>query len=127
MIGTARDLLIAIALAVLVVSNGYGQPAGPASAPAALPHPAPCSCEPSNTLPQLMLAPPGIAGPPACAPYEDDNGPLLKGSPFLDWPACAPPGCFGAIELDLVGPHIKNRLTGSVTVNGATDQVHLPT
>jgi hypothetical protein len=29
--------------------------------------------------------------------------------------------------LDLVGPHIKNRLTGSVTVNGATDQVHLPT
>jgi hypothetical protein len=66
------------------------------------------------------------AGPPACIPYEDGNGPLLKGSPLLEEPVCAPPGWFGAVELDLVGPHINNHMSTSVTTNVGTDQVFLP-
>ena len=62
-----------------------------------------------------------------CNPYEDHNGPLLCGDPLLDAPPWAPPGWFGALEADLVGTHIKNRLTDSVTVGGVTDNIHLPT
>jgi hypothetical protein len=67
-------------------------------------------------------------GPPACAPYEDKNGPLLKGHPLLDEPSFAPPGWFGAVEVDVVGPHIKNRLVSTFpVVPGGVEQVHLPT
>jgi hypothetical protein len=64
-------------------------------------------------------------GPPACAPYEDTNGPLLIGDPLLDSPSWAPPGWFGAVEVDAVGPHIKNRI--AQFVGPAGDFVHLPT
>src|SRR5262249_44793757 len=68
-----------------------------------------------------------LPGPPACAPYEDANGPLLKGSPLLDWPGWAPPGWFAALELDVVGPQLKTRLMASVAATGRRDQVHPPT
>jgi hypothetical protein len=46
----------------------------------------------------------------------------------LDRPPAPLPGWFAAVELNLVGPHIKNRLRSAVTVNGfAPDVVHLPT
>jgi hypothetical protein len=59
-----------------------------------------------------------------CNPYEDCNGPLLEGDPLLDAPCWAPPGWFAALELDLVGTHIENRLKSTLT-NG--DFIHLPT
>jgi hypothetical protein len=66
-----------------------------------------------------------LCGPPACAPYDDSNGPLLKGHPLLDEPACAPPGWFAAIEVDVIGPHIKNHLVSALPVTSLGDQVHV--
>jgi hypothetical protein len=37
------------------------------------------------------------------------------------------PGWFGAVELDLLGVHIKNRLVAPVAVGDVVDTVHLPT
>jgi hypothetical protein len=78
-------------------------------------------------------------GPPACAPFEDANGPLLRGDPLLDLPGCATPGWIAGIEATIVGVHIKNRLAASVPVLGpfpppttfpdtheVIDTVHLP-
>jgi len=40
----------------------------------------------------------------------------------------APPGWFGATELDLVAPQIRNKLTSTaLTTTGVTDTIHLPT
>jgi hypothetical protein len=77
--------------------------------------------------------PPGVqCAPPAqaelCNPYEDRNGPLLVGNPFLDGKTSSPPGWFGAAEVDVVGTHIKNHLINSITTgSGFMDTVHLPT
>jgi hypothetical protein len=60
-------------------------------------------------------------------PYQDTNGPLLRGDPLLENPPNRPPGWFGGIEADLVWPHIKNRVTGSVMLDDITNTVHLPT
>lgn len=69
-----------------------------------------------------------LPGPPACAPFEDHNGPLLIGDPLLDRPDLPPPGWFSAVELDLLGPHLRNRLVHDVSIAGLfTDTVHLPT
>jgi hypothetical protein len=102
------------------------------SAPA--PSPGPVGIAP-GLLPAAGHGPAPAHGPatpphasPACAPYEDDNGPLLKGHPLLDAPSFAPPGWFGAVEVDVVGPHIKNRLISTFPVlPGGADHVHLPT
>jgi hypothetical protein len=59
---------------------------------------------------------------PFCNPYEDNNGPLLKGDPCLDSPCWAPPGWFFGVELDVVGSHVKNRLVGQI----GDDTVHVP-
>jgi hypothetical protein len=75
--------------------------------PAAYPH-APC-------LP--------VGGPAACAPYEDCNGNLLKGDPFLDPQDLPPPGWFGTVEVDVIGPHLKNRLNSSVALEVAPRSV----
>jgi hypothetical protein len=147
----ARGLLPSLALMALAAGNVQAQTAALAtgtSAPAAatastapqlLPPPVStegpagsCCLGQPSARPDLGLGRRDLClarpspGPPACAPYEDYNGPLLKGSPLLDWPEWAPPGVFGAVELDIVGPHVKNRLMGPVSVNGGTDQVHTP-
>jgi hypothetical protein len=74
--------------------------------------------------------PPPCALPGPCAPFEDCNGKLLRGDPFvdrLDYPA---PGWFAAIDLTLVVPHVKNGLSDTVTLPGGggpvSDTVHLP-
>src|SRR5262249_43088268 len=69
--------------------------------------------------------PPVSVGYPA--PYQDRLDPPWRGDPLLDRPG-QPPGWFAGVELNLVGPHIKNRLTTPVTVAGfLPDTVHLPT
>jgi hypothetical protein len=66
--------------------------------------------------PKCINCYPNVPGPPACAPFEDRNGPLLKGNPLLDVPGLPQPGWFAAVDLNLVGPHVKNRLNSMVTV-----------
>jgi hypothetical protein len=87
--------------------------AAPAGATAALPPPNPVPDAPPH---QTVF-------PPPCAPYEDCNGPLLKGDPNLDRPGYPAPGWFGAVELDLVGVHLKNRLTSLVTLQPGSGPV----
>ena len=65
------------------------------------------------------------SGPPACAPYEDTNGPLLIGDSLLDYPLSAPPGWYAGVDVDAVGLHIKNRMFQ--TVGPKMDLVHLAT
>jgi len=64
-------------------------------------------------------------GPPACARYEDTNGPLLIEDPLLDYPPSAPPGWFAGVDVAAVGSHIKNRMYQ--TVGPEKDLVHLAT
>jgi hypothetical protein len=64
---------------------------------------------------------------PPCAPYEDNNGPLLIGNALLD-SAPATPGWVAALDLGIVVPHVENRLFADVTrTSGTTAFVHLPT
>jgi hypothetical protein len=60
-------------------------------------------------------------------PYEDRNGPLLKGNPFLDGPAGTGPGWFAAVEVDPAWVHVGNQLVGLVSFGNITDRVELPT
>jgi hypothetical protein len=76
-------------------------------------------------LPDVPCASPGPQ--PPCNPWEDRNGPVLKGDEFLDDKGDSPPGWFGALEAGLVASHIRNHLTNQVSVAGGTDTVHLPT
>jgi hypothetical protein len=46
---------------------------------------------------------------------------------LLDPPPLPPPGWFGDVEIGIIVPHVKNRLTDTVTFpGGATDPVHVP-
>jgi hypothetical protein len=62
-----------------------------------------------------------------CSPHEDNNGDLLRCDPLLT--SCpAPPGWFGAVEVGVVAPAVRNnQVNGPVTVGGVTTQVQLPT
>lgn len=123
--------LVAVLTAAAWCTAGRGAdpvsaPPAPASPPAALlGSPGPAAAPPP--------APPGPYGsfdqPAPCPPYQDCNGRLLWGDPLLD-PACGGNlGWFGDVEVDVVGPHIKNRVTGVLDLGlGAGPQViHLPT
>jgi Legionella pneumophila major outer membrane protein precursor len=90
--------------------------AAPNGAPAALP---PATDSPHGPAPLL---------PPTYAPYQDRNGPLLRGDPLIDRPFYPQPGWFATVELDVLAPHIKNRLIAPVTLDGfEPNTVHLPT
>jgi hypothetical protein len=78
-----------------------------------------------------------LAQPPI-ASYQDNNGPLLRGDPLLDRPRALGPGWFAALEVDVLGPQIKNRLQAPVAIKSPIvqqpgileflpDNVHLPT
>src|SRR5262249_53404717 len=66
--------------------------------------------------------PPHVPDP--CS-LQDRNGPLLQGHPLLD-PPSTPPGWFAAVDLDLVGPAIKQRVRGQVTLGENLVDVQLP-
>jgi hypothetical protein len=135
MVCTARGRVILAALAILTgVGRGLAQPL-PAR-PVAVASPQAVSEIPGPPVPppELTTAPPA-AGPfgatcglPGC-PYEDCNGRLLKGDPLLDPPFGGALGWFGDVEVTVVGPHIKNRVTNAIDLGlGAGPQIiHLPT
>jgi len=152
MVGKPQNVLVTVALAAVVV---WGPPACQAQnqlpaapvplappSPVAPPATTPPSSNPASpgsvlTLPAPVyvpgnsgpIPPPpgGLAPPPPGGYFQDRNGPLLKGDPLLDRPLAPPPGWFTNLEIDLIGPHISNQLSGSVAVAGITDQVQLPT
>jgi hypothetical protein len=96
-------------------------PSGPSTPRAAEHLPTPILSGP----PPIGLPAPALQEP---APYQDNNGPLLRGDPLLDQPQSPPPGWFVGLELNAVGPHIKNRLQAPVTVaDTVLNPVHLPT
>jgi hypothetical protein len=65
--------------------------------------------------------------PPIYQPYQDNNGLLLRGDPLLDRRVAPPPGWFLAAELTILDPHVKNRIQGTVQVDGfAPDTITLP-
>jgi hypothetical protein len=103
-------------------------PVTPPSGPAPAPPPMPVAPPPGSGGP--VYPPPYPPPPPPFGydnPYEDTNGPLLRGDPLLDRVPNNPPGLFAGIEADLVWVHIKNRLTADVSIGGFTDTIHLPT
>jgi hypothetical protein len=109
--------ILAVVLAVLGAGRACAQvPAGARSA-------YPFATPPARFDSPYAVYDCGPSGPPACAPYEDHNGPLLHGDALLDYPPWAPPGWYAGVEVDLVGPHIKNRMFQFV----GPDLVHLAT
>jgi hypothetical protein len=119
MLRTARVLLL-LAVPLTVAAKGYGQEAAP------LPGLSPTEANWGLVGPGVS-PPPSVMPPQGTQPWETSNGPLLKGDPLLDGPACAPPGWLAGVELDPVGPHLKNQLTGSVPTPAGAAQVQLPT
>jgi hypothetical protein len=114
----AGRVLTVATLVALSAGKGYAQ--APAKAPAA--------------IPEAQVPADGPPGPPAWAmpapeqiPYQDRNGPLLKGNPLLDGPCGAPPGWFAAVEVDPTWVHVLNQLAEPVSVGNGTDVVRLPT
>ena len=74
----------------------------------------------------LWIDPPGPSGFPVACPPQDRNGTLLWGHPLLD-PPPALPGWFTALDVDVVGPAIKQRVIGQVLLGGVATDVELPT
>lgn len=119
--------LVLAALLLGVAVRGAAQEAPPAC----LLPPQVSAGPPSHTtvpLPLLYADRVGGPAPPACAPFEDCNGPLLFGRTELDGPqGAANLGWLAGLELDAVIPHIRNRLSAPVAVGGGTnDQLHIP-
>ncbi len=137
MVRHARTMLLAASLA----AAAWGSPAlraqelPPAPVPvtspstvAAGPQTPPPVLTPPPPGPMPTLLPPPPLTPPAFAPYQDNNGPLLVNDPLLDRPTAPPPGWFTAVELSILGPHIKNRLQATVQIDGfQPNLVRLPT
>jgi hypothetical protein len=95
----------------------------PAPVPVAPDAPSP---NPITIPPPRPLPPPPSPTPAFPAPVLLTNGPVVPPGAFHG--LAPPPGWFGAIDLGVVVPHIKNRLQERVRiVNGFSTLVHLPT
>jgi hypothetical protein len=118
----ARGFMLILALAAWPADKGVAQtPAGTAPASAAVANPVPYAW-PSATMatPYPTLSLPRGCAPSGCTANEDNNGQLLHGDPLLDsnnWVTGT--GWFGAVEVDPVGPAVKNRLNSIVPVGPA--------
>jgi hypothetical protein len=74
--------------------------------------------------PRSLFQQPGPTPPYACAPLP---GPYFERDPLLDPPPLPQPGWFADVDLGVVMPHVKNRLTEMVQVGTRMpDSVHLP-
>lgn len=82
-----------------------------------LPHP--------PDAPRSLFQKPGAAPAYSCEPLP---GPYFEEDPLLDPPDLPPVGWFAGLDLGIIKPHIKNRLTDTVQIDGlAPTTVHLPT
>ncbi|HLN27462.1 MAG TPA: Lpg1974 family pore-forming outer membrane protein [Gemmataceae bacterium] len=129
MIRTSCPLVVLTMLgALLSVSRGFAQaPKSGTTEPAltadqAQPDPLPGLPQPP-AIPGSLFQQPGPTPPYTCEPLA---GPYFQPDARLDPPSQPPLGWFTDAELDIVGPHVKNRLTDSVTVGSRPpDIVHL--
>jgi hypothetical protein len=149
MLNTMQHSMLALSVALLTAVGAVAQPPAPPPAPPPPVGPPPGVAPPVGTqpgvaspvMPPLPAPVPGpqpfgaaplpyqppapIAVPPDYRPNQDRNGMLLRGDLLLDGTS---PSWFFGIGVDIVVPHIKNRLQAPVTIPGVTlDQVHLPT
>ena len=100
-------------------------PVSPPSAPAPGPIAPPLLLPPSAVAPGPVtpISPPPITPPPMPA-YPD---PLPNHDNLFDTPSAAS-GLFGAVEVDIVKPHLTNHVTGNAYFDdGSYDRVQLPT
>jgi hypothetical protein len=139
MVRKVRVLIFAAVIAGVLVGHGIETPAQelpPAPIPvapvarsegklAAQPHMLPAE---SNTVPVSPSAP-AEGSPPILMPPPPPEPLPLPLAPDLweDRPRYPPPGWIAGIELDLVGPHIKNRLRAEVQITpNLIDTIHVP-
>jgi len=108
-------------LALALLTGALAAPQGRAQAPASEP-------QILHALPQLpeephsLLAAPQPPGPPP-PPLP---GPYFEQDPRLDRPEWPQPGWFADLEISPMGPHFKNRLNGTVQIDGGpVDMVHV--
>jgi hypothetical protein len=106
--------------ALALVTLGLGVQTGLAQTPTLLP-----GSTPSAASAALYPAGNGL-GRPTVATLEDTNGQVLRGDPLLDGPRAGNLGWFGSVDLDFLGPHVNNQLTGVVTAGLRTNTVALP-
>ena len=99
-----------------MLALGLGVPTSPAQTPGPTPSAVGAALYPTGN---------GL-GQPTVATLEDSNGTLLRGDSFLDGPRIDNLGWFGSIDLDFLGPHVNNRLSGVATAGLRTDAVALP-
>lgn len=130
MVRESRKLLFVVALAVaLHPSASHAQTGTPPPARvtiAAIPDLAPPPVEALAPAPDPGYPPFPANGQPGCVSYEDCNGPLLRGDPLLDRPGYPLPGWLASLDVGVVGPHFKNRLSAGVPIAGDTVSVQLP-
>jgi hypothetical protein len=110
-------------------SNGAPPPSFPPP-PRTEVMPAPGTVLPASPGTGLPPPPPSIpsAGPPVSIgdPMVFPGGAPVNNDHILDSPQPLP-GWFGAIEIDILKPHIRNGLSGTANFpDGGTDQVGLP-
>jgi hypothetical protein len=108
--------LLTAALAACLAASANAQSLPPAPVPVA--PPTTVTPGPANAPLPIELNPPPL--PPGYHDPLPDHDALLN-------PSAAPPGWFGAVEVDVVAPHLKNGLSGTVSFgNLGTDTVQLP-
>src|SRR5438132_13659833 len=117
MVRKIRGLLMAIAVgtgAYAVQAQDLPPnpvPVVPGSPPSSAP--APLLRPPENLPAPVLGGPPTTLLPPpppgtVILPYQDRNGPLLRGAPLLDRPESPPPGWFLGLEFGLRRSHTNN-------------------
>jgi hypothetical protein len=127
-----RNVRRLVALALLgglltgTVGRAHAQAAASGQPAAAAPTGEP---EILKTLPRPPDQPASLLAPapphPPFAPYAEK--PYFVPDPLLDPPCWPPPGCFAGAEVDILDPHVKNKLTNQVTIGtNAPDTVALP-
>jgi hypothetical protein len=124
-------LLLSMVLGgVLAASQAFAQTTKPDTSAAAS---TPSSAAEADVLPGLPRPPDAprslLQQPPPYPPYtcEPIPGPYFERDPRLDPPSLPQPGWFTDVEIGIVGPHVKNRLTDTVTVGDRPPvTVHLP-
>src|SRR5262245_1471256 len=117
-------LLAAVLWAVSCVAPGSAQTLPPAPVPVT-PPPAGPAAPPLLAPPPPEIHPPAadLISPPPPPIYHD---PLPTHGDLFD-PSFAPPGWFGAVEVDILKPHLKDRVSGNVYYNdGSYDTIQLP-
>jgi hypothetical protein len=122
-------LLVGLAILAGTSPRAFAQTPKTGALPASVPG---TTTEP-DILPGLPRPPDAprslFQSPPAAAAYSCDPlpGPYFGLDPRLDPPPLPPPGWFTAVEVGIVVPHVKNRLTDTVTLGGMMpDTLHVP-